>query len=64
MDKLVIVAGGITAALGIGFIVAHLTYPVLSDAYMSGGISAIGIGSAMMVWGRKLGQKRDVEQLR
>lgn len=64
MDKLIFVSGGITAALGIGFLVVHSMYPMLSDAYVSGGIGGIIIGGAMLVWGKRLGVKKDVEQLR
>lgn len=64
MDKLIFVSGGITAALGIGFLVVHSMYPILSHAYVSGGIGGIIIGGAMLVWGKRLGVKKDVEQLR
>jgi hypothetical protein len=64
LDKLVVVSGGITAALGSGFLVVHSMYPMLSDAYVSGGIGGVIIGIGMMIWGRKLGIKKDVEQLR
>jgi hypothetical protein len=64
LDKLVFVSGGITAALGIGFLVVHSMYPMLSDAYVSGGIGGIIIGAGMIIWGRRLGIKKDVEQLR
>jgi hypothetical protein len=39
-------------------------YPILSDAYVSGGIGGVIIGVGMMIWGKKLGIKKDVEQLR
>ena len=58
------ISGGITAALGIGFIVVHSMYPMLSDAYVSGGIGGIIIGVGMMIWGKRLGIRKDVEQLR
>jgi hypothetical protein len=64
LDKLVVVSGGITAALGLGFLVVHSIYPMLSDAYVSGGIGGVIIGTGMIIWGRKLGIKKDVEQLR
>jgi hypothetical protein len=64
LDKLVVVSGGITAALGIGFLVVHSAYPMLSSAYVSGGIGGVIIGAAMMIWGKRLGIKKDVEQLR
>jgi hypothetical protein len=59
LDKLIVVSGGITAALGIGFLIVHSMYPMFSDAYVSGGIGGIIIGSAMMMWGRRLGIKKD-----
>ena len=64
MDKLVVVSGCITAALGIGFLVVHSLYPMLSNAYVSGGAGAIVIGAGMIMWGRRLGIKKDVEQMR
>lgn len=64
MDRLVVVSGGITAALGVGFLVVHSIYPMLSDAYVSGGIGGVIIGIGMMIWGKRLGIKKDVEQLR
>ena len=64
MDKLVVVSGGITAALSVGFLVVHSMYPMLSDAYVSGGIGGVIIGVSMMIWGKRLGIKKDVEQLR
>ena len=64
MDKLVVVSGGITAALGIGFLVVHSMYPMLSDAYVSGGIGGVIIGVGMMIVGKRFGIKKDVEQMR
>ena len=64
MDRLIVVSGGITAALGIGFIVAHVMNPFLSSAYISGGVGGIIIGIGMIIWGKRLGSKKDVEQLR
>jgi C4-dicarboxylate transporter len=64
LDKLVVVSGCITAALGIGFLVVHSMYPMLSDAYVSGGAGGIIIGAGMIMWGRRLGIKKDVEQMR
>ena len=64
MDKLVVVSGAITATLGIGFLIVHSMYPMLSDAYVSGGIGGIIIGTGMTIWGKRLGTKKDVEQLR
>ena len=61
MDKLIVVSGGITASLGIGFLIVHSMYPWFSDAYVSGGIGGIIIGSAMMICGRRLGVKKDME---
>jgi hypothetical protein len=63
LDKLVVASGAITAALGTGFLIVHSMYPMLSDAYVSGGIGGIIIGVGMMIWGRNLGIKKDVEQL-
>ena len=63
MDKLVIISGVITAALGIGFLVVHSIYPMLSDAYVSGGIGGAIIGAGMIIWGRSLGIKKDVEHI-
>lgn len=64
MDKLVVVSGGITAALGVGFLAVHSMYHMLSDAYISGGMGGIIIGVGMMIWGKRLGIKKDVEQMR
>ena len=64
MDRLIVVSGGITAALGIGFIVSHVMNPFLSSAFMSGGVGGIIIGTGMIIWGKRLGTKKDVEQLR
>lgn len=64
MDRLIVVSGGITAALGIGFIVAHVMNPFLSSAFISGGVGGIVIGIGMIIWGKRLGSKKDVEQLR
>lgn len=64
MDRLIVVSGGITAALGIGFIVAHVMNPFLSSAFISGGVGGIVIGIGMIIWGKRLGTKKDVEQLR
>lgn len=64
MDKLVVVSGGITATLGTGFIVAHSLYPMLSDAYITGGIGGIIIGVGMAMWGKRLGVKKNMEHIR
>lgn len=64
MDRLVVVSGGITAALGVGFLVTHALFPMLSSAYISGGAGGIVIGVGMIIWGRRLGSKKDIEQLR
>jgi len=64
LDKLVVVAGGVTAALGIGFLVVHSMYLMLSDAYVSGGIGGVIIGTGMIIWGKRLGNRKDVEQIR
>ena len=64
MDRLVVTSGCITTALGLGFLVTHAMYPFLSSAYTSGGVGAITIGAGMIIWGRRLGTKKDVEQLR
>lgn len=64
MDRLVVISGCITVALGIGFLVTHAMYPYLSPAYTSGGIGGIIIGASMIIWGRRLGAKKDLEQLR
>jgi hypothetical protein len=64
LDKLIFVSGGITAALGIGFLVVHSMYPMLSHAYVSGGIGGVIIGVGMMIWGKRLGVKKYVEQMK
>lgn len=58
MDKLIFIAGAITAALGIGFLITHFIYPFLSDAYVSGGVGGVVIGAGMMVFGYKVGNKK------
>ncbi len=63
MDKLVVVAGGITAALGIGFLVAHLINPFLSSAFVSGGVGGIVIGIGMIVWGKRLSENKVKEEM-
>lgn len=64
MDKLVLVSGGITVAVGVGFIVAHVVDPYLSSAYVSGGIGALVIGTVMTILGKKISTKKNVEQMR
>ncbi len=64
MDKIVVVSGVITAALGVGFLIVHSMYPTLSDAYVSGGIGGVIIGVGMMILGKRFGIKKDVEQMR
>jgi hypothetical protein len=64
LDKLVLVSGGITVAVGVGFIVAHAVDPYLSSAYVSGGIGALVIGTVMTILGKKISTKKNVEQMR
>ncbi|TRZ78784.1 MAG: hypothetical protein D4R90_05560 [Nitrosopumilales archaeon] len=64
MDKLVVVSGGITMALGLGFLVVHSLHPMLNDAYVSVGIGGIIIGMGIIIWSRRLGIKKDVEYMR
>ncbi len=64
MDKLVLVSGGITVAVGVGFIVVHAVDPYLSSAYVSGGIGALVIGTVMTILGKKISTKKNVEQMR
>jgi C4-dicarboxylate transporter len=59
-----VISGCITAAVGIGFLVVHTLYPMLSSAYISGGIGGIVIGVGMIILGRRLETKKDVEQVR
>ena len=61
---MIFVSGGITAALGVGFIVAHVMNPFLSSAYVSGGVGGITIGVGMIIWGKRLEAKKDVKQMR
>jgi ABC-type uncharacterized transport system permease subunit len=58
------VSGGIIAALGVGFLVTHAMNPFLSSAYISEGSGGVVIGVGMIILGRRLGSKKDVEQLR
>ena len=61
---MIFVSGGITAALGVGFIVAHVLNPFLSSAYLSGRVGGIVIGVGMIIWGKRLEAKKDIEQMR
>ncbi len=64
MDKMIFIAGGITAAVGIGFLITHALYPALSPAYDSGGVAGMVVGVGMMIWGKRLDTKKGAEQLR
>lgn len=61
--KLIILTGIICLALGIGFVVVHQMAPSLSDAYLSGGVSSVGIGS-MILAAAKIKERKSKELLR
>jgi hypothetical protein len=37
---------------------------MLSGGYISGGLGGVIVGAGMIIWGKRLGIKMDVEQLR
>ncbi len=58
------VSGDITAALGVGFLVAHAINPFLSSASYQEDQDGIVIGVCMITWGRRRGSKKYVKQVR
>jgi len=48
MEKFVFTMGSLLAALGIGFLTAHIIYPQLNGAFTSGGYLWMIIGGATM----------------
>jgi hypothetical protein len=62
LDKLVVASGIASIGLGVGFIITKQVFPMLSYAYTEGGIGAVVLGIGMIIWGRRLGAKKDVKQ--
>ena len=48
MEKFVFIMGSILTALGIGFLSAHMIFPGLNGAFISGGCLWVIIGAATM----------------
>ncbi len=53
MDKLIIIAGAIIIALGLGLIVTGAMYQELHEAYEMGGVLWLVVGSITTVFGIK-----------
>jgi|TARA_B100001013_G_C24321311_1_gene328780 hypothetical protein len=51
MEKFVFIMGSLLTALGIGFLSAHMIFPGLNGAFVSGGYLWAIIGVATMGWG-------------
>ena len=48
MEKFVFIMGSLLTALGIGFLSAHMIFPGLNGAFISGGCLWVIIGAATM----------------
>ena len=48
MEKFVFIMGSLLTALGIGFLSAHMIFPGLNGAFISGGCLWVIIGTATM----------------
>jgi len=51
MEKFVFIMGSLLTALGVGFLSAHMIFPGLNGAFVSGGYLWVIIGSATMALG-------------